>query len=300
MGFQPLIAKQFINTVLGFEGADKITDVTFLSRDLPSQNPMDPTAYNFTVDVLCQTQDGRYFLVEMQNDFRDDYHLKALIEHSRMLGRINIEQSNNKDSEIRDKEQTRKYWKDVQGVYSIVLTNKAFGKNKKKKTYPKESTMEPDLLNTYELRNIHHLERHFGDIPNQITLLMLAKAYQSTFTKRWAYIFQEKDLRHGARRLPEMKAIESPEELAAGDEAMKEFIHRLDMRYLPHEVIDSYRKAIQYYNDSIVSIAEKGKAEGRKERDIEIARNLLSMNLPIDQIQQATGLSEEETQSLKK
>ena len=43
---------------------------------------------------------------------------------------------------------------------------------------------------------------------------------------------------------------------------------------------------------------EEGRAEGRAEgmslRSLEIARNLLSLGLPIDQITQATGLTEEE------
>lgn len=300
---RPHVAETFINTILGFKDADKITEVTFLPRDLPSQNPTGAMSYNFTVDVRCKTQDGRYFLVEMQNDFRDDYHLKALIEHSRMIGRIDLDQHGETDKmeRGRKKDASPKYWKDIQGIYSIVLTNKAFGKTKKKKTYLNEPIMEPDLLNTYELRNIHHLERHFGDIPNQLTLLMLANLKEKPISalsslERWAYIFQEKALRHGARKIPATKSIENPEELAAGDEAMKEFIDSLDIRHLPEEVRERYHRTIQYYNDSIVDIAEKAE----KNKATEIARNLLAMNLPIHQIQQATGLTEAEINDLRK
>jgi len=34
-----------------------------------------------------------YYLVEMQNDFRDDYQIKALIEHSRMLSSLDTKQT---------------------------------------------------------------------------------------------------------------------------------------------------------------------------------------------------------------
>jgi len=44
---------------------------------------------------------------------------------------------------------------------------------------------------------------------------------------------------------------------------------------------------------------EEGRAEGMSQRSLEIARNLLSLGLPVDQITQATGLTEEEIELLK-
>ena len=44
---------------------------------------------------------------------------------------------------------------------------------------------------------------------------------------------------------------------------------------------------------------EEGRAEGMSQRSLEIARNLLSLGLPIDQITQATGLTEKEIELLK-
>ena len=44
---------------------------------------------------------------------------------------------------------------------------------------------------------------------------------------------------------------------------------------------------------------EEGRAEGMSQRSLEIARNLLSLGLSIDQITQATGLTEEEIELLK-
>ena len=43
----------------------------------------------------------------------------------------------------------------------------------------------------------------------------------------------------------------------------------------------------------------EGRAEGMSQRSLEIARNLLSFGLPVDQITQATGLTEEEIELLK-
>ena len=44
---------------------------------------------------------------------------------------------------------------------------------------------------------------------------------------------------------------------------------------------------------------QKGIEKGMNQRSLEIARNLLSLGLPIDQITQATGLTEEEVELLK-
>ncbi|MCM1053279.1 MAG: hypothetical protein NC483_04840, partial [Ruminococcus sp.] len=43
-----------------------------------------------------------------------------------------------------------------------------------------------------------------------------------------------------------------------------------------------------------------GKEEGRKERDIEIAKNLLLANIPEDVIINSTGLSKEEIKKISK
>ena len=43
----------------------------------------------------------------------------------------------------------------------------------------------------------------------------------------------------------------------------------------------------------------EGRAEGKHNREIEIAKNLLNMLIPFDQIKKATGLSEEEIESLR-
>ena len=44
---------------------------------------------------------------------------------------------------------------------------------------------------------------------------------------------------------------------------------------------------------------QKGKEEGINQRSLEIARNLLSLGLPVAQITEATGLSQEEIACLK-
>ena len=74
-----------------------------------------------------------------------------------------------------------------------------------------------------------------------------------------------------------------------------------------------YEDSLKAYRDiknSLDSAEEKGRAEGRaegrvegrvegqKDKAIEIAKNLLEMDMPIDAIMKATGLSSEEVKEL--
>ena len=63
---------------------------------------------------------------------------------------------------------------------------------------------------------------------------------------------------------------------------------------------DSYQKGIEKgKEEGRAEGKEEGRAEGMSQRSLEIARNLLSLGLPVDQITQATGLTKEEIELLK-
>lgn len=62
-----------------------------------------------------------------------------------------------------------------------------------------------------------------------------------------------------------------------------------------------YEDSLKAYRDiknSLDSAEEKGRAEGKKDKAIEIAKNLLEMDIPIDAIMKATGLSSEEIRNI--
>jgi hypothetical protein len=107
---------------------------------MPTTDPQSRLGYHFTVDVRCRTKDGHHFLVEMQNDFRDDYHMEALAEHSRMVNLLDTYQTN-KDQNKRtaeNKQDVNRFWKGIQGIYTIVITNKGFESKSMKFAYPAE------------------------------------------------------------------------------------------------------------------------------------------------------------------
>lgn len=271
-GFEsPIALRGFLNAVLGFEGNREIENIEYFRRDMPSADPMSSLGYHFTVDVRCRTKEGQHFLVEMQNDFRDDYHLKSLIEHARMLSRLDNDQTlEEQEKRVENNKKDRnKFWQGIQGLYAVVITNKAFPFSRMKKSYPDEAVMEPMLVNPYELRHIKQLDRHYGDVPNQIVLLMLDNLKKkvtelSLPIERWAYLLKDSSLRSGVKKITEIKEIEDPEIIAGSDPSIREFIERVDVKHLPQEVRDRYMRAITYYNYSIIDIEEKAGISGQR------------------------------------
>jgi hypothetical protein len=77
---------------------------------------------------MCRTKNGLYFLVVMQNEFREDYHMKYLVEHSRMLSSLDLHQPEDarEKRKFKNKIDSTKLWKGINGVYTVIITNKAF------------------------------------------------------------------------------------------------------------------------------------------------------------------------------
>jgi hypothetical protein len=301
----PLILCSFLNAALNFEGDRCIDSIDYLSQELPSPDPSSVFRYRFTVDVRCRSRNGHHFLIEMQNDFRDDYHLKCLVEHCRMIGRLDTAQSLEEQSQRSEKNShdRLKFWKGIQGLYTIVITNKSFPPNRCKRQYSDEALMEPFLVNTYELRHVRQLERHFGDIPNQIVLLMMdcldKEASDLTSPiERWAYVFKDKNMKSGAAKIHETRTIEEPEVIAGDDHAIRAFFDRLNIKNVPHSVRERYVGEIRYFNGSIMDIREQGLEQGREQGVRIVAGNLLKSGMSVQDIIVATGLTEDQILSL--
>jgi hypothetical protein len=259
----------FLNAALDFKGEREIQQVEHIRKDMPSADRSSPLGYHFTVDVRCRTKDGHHFLVEMQNDFRDDHHMKALAEHSRMVSLLDIDQ-NKEDKEKRkakSKKSANYFWTGIQGIYTIVITNKGFDSESMKLAYPAEKKMEPLLVNPYELRHMEQLDRHYGHVPNRIILLMLDHlnkpvAELKTPIEDWAYVFKDRKLSKGAVKIPVTKKLQEIELIANRNPGIREFIERIDVKNLPNQVRDRHMRAIQYYNTTIIDIEEKAVERG--------------------------------------
>ena len=259
----------FLNAALDLKGETEIQQVEHIKKDMPTADPPSLSGYHFTVDVRCRTKDGHHFLVEMQNDFRDDYHMKALAEHSRMVSLLDTDQTQeDKDKRAQKSENnTNRFWTGIEGIYTIVITNKGFDSKSMKVAYPAEKKMEPLLVNPYELRHTEQLDRHYGHVPNRIILLMLDHlnkpvAELKTPIEDWAYVLKEQTLRKGAVTIPVTKELQEIELIANRNPGIREFIERIDVKNLPNQVRDRHMRAIQYYNTTIIDIEEKAVERG--------------------------------------
>ena len=268
----PGILKDFLNVVLQFDGAQAIEEISYLSRTMPPVDPQSNAGNFCTVDVRCRAKSGRHFLIQMQNDFRSDYHVKALLEHSRMLSRLDIDQTTSDRfrrtaKNILDK---NNFWKGVEGLYTIIVTNKSFPLSTLKSHYLSETVAEPFLVNPYELRHIKQLDRHLGDIPNQVVFLMLDKLKPPhpgqvlTPVERWAQVFQDPALRSGVATIPTTKRIKDVEALAGDVKSIRAFIDRLDVTKLPLHLRDNYDRVVNYNNGAMLDIQEKAIEKGKK------------------------------------
>lgn len=102
----------------------------------------------------------------------------------------------------------------------------------------------------------------------------------------------------------EEKKIEMAEKK---NEEIKKAVEELDemsMDKAERERYEAILKAEFNYNTSMYNMRQEGRQEGlnagKKEKQIEIAKKLLKMNLDISKIQEATGLSLEKIKELSK
>ena len=80
----------------------------------------------------------------------------------------------------------------------------------------------------------------------------------------------------------------------------------MDIFYLNEKERAAYQAAWRYESDRVSMLKEteekalaKGREEGREEGIINTAKNLITMNIPIENIAKATGLTQEEIAKLK-
>ena len=128
-------------------------------------------------------------------------------------------------------------------VYTVIITNKAFDEKWLKQLYPTEALMKPLLDNPNELLYTDQLDRHYGDMPHRVVLMMLDNlnkpfAELKTPIEEWAYIFKNETLK--SEIIPETKVIEGIEFLANKNLGIREFIERMDVNNLPRDVSNSY------------------------------------------------------------
>ena len=287
----------FLNDMVCFSGKEPIVEVTFLKT---VQDPEIAAKKESIVDVLCKDSRGVQYIVEMQVAEAKGFEKRAQYYAAKAYaGQLN-----------KGKEEDGQY-KNLKEVIFVSIAN--FILFPDKKAYKSDHVILDTVTGEHNLKGF------------SFTFLELPKFYKTiddkldNMVEKWCIFFKHAN---------EMNDADLEKFVANGDIIIKDAYVALDRfnwteqellayeqelkRIWDNAAVEEARKekeelrlaaAIAEGEKKAAECLEKGKEEGKvvgkKERDIEIAKLMLSKNKPLDEIIEFTGLSESEIKNLK-
>ena len=273
----------FLNDL--FEGEFHVKDVTFKDKEqLADAKDLRGCIY----DVYCETDDGKHFIVEMQNRWTANFVNRTLCYACKAI------------TSQREKEKT----KTAASLYELVPVYVISFMN-----FPPEVDDEVRQFKTDVMLRERSSGAAFTDklrfIYLNLTFFNKEAGECETDFEKWIYV---------------LKNMETLERIPF--ETQKKIFKRLedimDVHHLKKEDMEKYeelQRAVDNYNLGMYSAwlkgnrkgmlkgMEKGRREGMEKGElkgkIETARNLLSMGMGFEQVMQATGLPPEQMSQLK-
>ena len=267
-GFKKLFQKKelmisFLNDIVRAD----IQDIQYESTEGLGAYPRERKAI---FDILCTTQDGEHFIVEMQLGEQAYFRDRALFYASHA---------------IRKQAPRKKYWNyELKNVYVISILNFIVFKEEETK----------DIVIEWI-----HLYREKAEMPYSeklnLVFVELPKFHKKveelkTNTDWWLFL-----LKHTF----ELKT--PPSEIPR--EIFKLFLEEAKKEYLTQEEMETYAKSLRQSYE-VMSIANFARFEGRKEGLIEgekrVASKLLQKGMVIDEVLSITSLTYEQISELLK
>ena len=261
----------FLNDL--FEGEFHVKDVTFKDKEqLADAKDLRGCIY----DVYCETDDGKHFIVEMQNSWTVNFVNRTLCYASKAI--------TSQREKGKTKEKVLLYA--LVPVYVVSFMNFAPRGGDEVRQFKtdvmlREKNSEDPF--TDKLRFIYLNLTFFTKEPDDCV----------TDFEKWIYV---------------LKHMETLERIPF--ETQKKIFKRLedvaDISSLKKEDMEKYEESqnmVDNYNLGMYSAwltgNEKGKLEGELNANLATARNLLQMGLSVAQVMQATGLTQEQIEKLK-
>ena len=249
----------FLNSL--FNGEQVVKDVTFLNSEYVGDVHTDRKAI---FDVYCENEHGEKFIVEMQNAYQTYFKDRSLYYAT---------------FPIREQAQKGEGWNyKLKHVYVVALLNYDMS----------DPAFSDDTINL----DIGLLDKQTHRVFNDKLTFKYVEI--SKFNKRieelktnydkWLFVLQNLSR---LDRQPEYLQTAVFNRLFAEAEIAK--FTRAELR--------EYEDSLKAYRD-IKNSLDSAKQEGKKDKAIEIAKNLLEMGMSIDNIMKATGLSQEEIAKL--
>ena len=249
----------FLNSL--FNGEQVVKDVTFLNSEHVGDVHTDRKAI---FDVYCENEKGEKFIVEMQNAYQTYFKDRSLYYAT---------------FPIREQAQKGDGWNyKLKHVYVVALLN--------------YDMSDPAFSDNTINHDIGLLDKQTHRVFNDKLTFKYVEI--SKFNKRieeletnydkWLFVLQNLSR---LDRQPEYLKTAVFNRLFAEAEIAK--FTRTELR--------EYEDSLKAYRD-IKNSLDSAEEKGKKDKAIEIAKNLLEMDMPIDNIMKATGLSLEEVKEL--
>ncbi len=243
----------FVNQVLGER--EQIKDLTYLNTEQQGRTETDRKA---VYDLYCENGKGEKFIIEVQNAshlyFKDRSIYYATFP-------------------LQEQAQKGGQWNyELKAVYTICILNFSFP----------DSSVQDRYIREIQLLDKHTHEVFF----DKLTFIYLemprfkkSEAELLTHFDKWLYVLKHLE-----------KLQDMPQWL--GEKIFKKLFNQAEIANLNPEEMRTYDESLKVYWDNY-SVLETAKHEGRRERNIELAKEMKKEGLSVEQITRITGLSQE-------
>lgn len=253
----------FLNSM--FDGEQVVKDVTYLNSEHVGDVHSDRKAI---FDVYCENEKGEKFIVEMQNASQQYFKDRSLYYAT---------------FPIREQAQKGAEWNyELKHVYVVALLNY----NMSEPAFAKDTINHDVGLLDKQTHRVFNDKLTF----KYVEIAKFDKRIEELKTNydKWLFVLQNL-----SRLNSQPKYLQTAVFTRLFKQAEIAGFTRTELR----EYEDSL-KAFRDLRNTLDNAKQEGRAEGGKDKAIEIAKNLLEMGMPIDAIMKATGLSSEEVRNI--
>ena len=265
----------FLNSM--FDGEQVVKDVTYLNSEHVGDVHSDRKAI---FDVYCENEKGEKFIVEMQNASQQYFKDRSLYYAT---------------FPIREQAQKGAEWNyELKHVYVVALLNY----NMSEPAFAKDTINHDVGLLDKQTHRVFNDKLTF----KYVEISKFDKRIEELKTNydKWIYVLQNLS-----------RLDRHPRYLQT--EVFSRLFNQAEIARFSKTELREYEDSLKAYRDmknSLDNAEEKGLAkglakgraeglaEGKKDKAVEIAKKLLEMDMPIDAIMKATGLSQEEITKL--
>ncbi|RDD35195.1 transposase [Wolbachia endosymbiont of Cylisticus convexus] len=268
----------FLNDILGFSGKNAIQDIEFLST---IQDPDIASKKQSIVDVLCRDENGLQVIVEMQVAKTKGFEKRAQYYAAKAYSR----QADKGDQ-----------YHDLKEIIFIAIADCILFPDKSE--YKSKHTIRDEDTNEHDLKDFYFIFIELPKFPKT------KEDQLSSIVEKWVYFF----------RYADETSEEELERIIGSDLIIKRAYEELNRFNWSEKEFIAYEQEIKRIRDEQAVLAQKlddathkgrlegiqiGHEKGRKEREIEVAKNLLKAGISIDIISQTTGLPPDEIKQLQ-